>query len=63
MVDKLFKEEGHWQRGGHRVIVEFCEGEGCLAEFAVFLLGVGQPLHQALLVHKTYAPAAFAWIE
>ena len=45
------------------MIVQFCEGEGCLAEFAVFLLRVGQPLHQALLVHKTYAPAAFARIE
>ena len=51
------------QRLGHFRMIEFGEAEGRLAEFAVFLLGVGQPLHQAVLVDELDAATAFAGIE
>ena len=44
-------------------IVEFRKPEGRLAQLAVFLLGVREPLHETSLVDKFDASTAFAWIE
>ena len=63
MDDDLLEEEIPWQCGGHGIIVELGEGEGRLAELAVFFLRVGQPFHQTLLVDEAYAAATFARVE
>lgn len=44
-------------------MVELGEAERRLAQLAVLLLGVGQPLHQAVLMDELDAAAAFAGIE
>jgi hypothetical protein len=51
--------EGLWHAGR----VEFGEPEGGFAKLAMFLLGVGKPLHKAVLVNMLDAPATFARIE
>lgn len=51
------------QRLGHVGGVELGEAERRLAELAVLLLRVRQPLHQTVLVDKFDATAALAWIE
>jgi len=61
--DQLLKEHGPRQRRGHVGAVELGEAEGRLAEFAVLLLGVGEPLHQAVLMYMLDAATAFARIE
>lgn len=48
---------------GHGRMVQLGEAEGRLAQLAVFLLRVGQPLHQAFLVDIFDAAAALAGIE
>lgn len=48
---------------GHVGIVEFGEAEGRLAQLAVLFVGVTEPFHQAVLVHKLDAARAFAWVE
>lgn len=56
-------EDVEWYRLGHVGSVEFGEAKGCLAQLAVFLLGMGQPFHQAVLMDIFDASAAFARIE
>lgn len=45
---------------GHVWRIELSESEGRLAQLAVFLLRMRQPLHQTVLVDIFDAPAAFA---
>jgi hypothetical protein len=56
-------EDARRQSLGHVRRVELCEVEGRLAQLAVLLLRVRQPLHQAVLVHELDAAAALARIE
>jgi hypothetical protein len=51
------------QRSRHIGVVELGETKRRLAELAVLLLGVREPLHQAVLVDVLDAAAAFARIE
>jgi hypothetical protein len=44
-------------------VVELGEAERRLAKLAILLLGVGEPFHQAFLVHKFDTAAALARIE
>jgi hypothetical protein len=59
MVDEYM--EG--QTLGHVGRVKLGEAEGRLAELAVFLLGMRQPFHQAILMDVLYAATAFARIK
>lgn len=63
MTCKLAEEEREGQGGGHGTIVDLGEAEGGLAQLAVFLLRMGQPFQEALLVDELDAAAAFARIK
>lgn len=45
---------------GHVGIVELREAKGCLAQLAVFPLGLGQPLHQTFLMDPFDTSATLA---
>lgn len=47
----------------HMGRIEFRKSEGCLAEFAVLLLRMRQPLHETVLVDKLDTAIAFARVE
>jgi len=57
------EEDGCGYAMGHARVVKFCETERGLAQLAVFLLRVREPLHEAFLVHIFDASAAFARVE
>lgn len=57
------EKDGGGYGGGHGGMVQLGEAEGRLAQLAVFLLGVGQPLHETFLVHILDAAAALARVE
>jgi len=63
MQGSLLCEDAHRQGIGHMRVIELGEAKGCLAEFAVFLVGMREPFHQAVLVHKLDASTALARIE
>lgn len=44
-------------------VVEFCEAKGRFTELAVLLVGMGEPLHQAVLVDELDAATALAGVE
>jgi hypothetical protein len=59
----MLNENMNGKRLRHVGSVELGEAKGRFAKLAVLLLGVGQPLHQAVLVDVLDASAAFARIE
>lgn len=63
MNDSFTHEDEDGKLLGHVRVIELGEAKGRLAELAVFLVGVGQPLGQTVLVDKTDASAAFARVE
>lgn len=63
MYDCSAQKYARRELGGHLRVVELCKPKGRLAQLAMFLLRVRQPLHQAVLVDKLDATAAFARVE
>ncbi len=63
MEDQLPKEERNRQDCWHRLVVELGEAIWSLAQLAVFLFGMGKPLHQAVLMDESDASTAFARVE
>ena len=57
------EKDGGWDGVGHGGMVQLGEAERRLAQLAVLLLRVGQPLHEAFLVDVFDAAAALAGIE
>lgn len=56
VVDEDVERQMLWHVGR----IEFGESKGCLAQLAVFLLRMRQPLHQTVLVDIFYTPTTFA---
>jgi hypothetical protein len=57
------QKDGRGYAAGHAGMVQLREAKGRLAQLAVLLLGVGQPLHQALLVDVLDTTTALARVK
>ena len=63
MQSSAAQKDGRGYAAGHAGMVQLREAKGRLAQLAVFLLRVGQPLHQTFLVDVFDAAAALAGVE
>lgn len=63
MNDRVAEEDAGGKILRHVWRIQLCKPEGGLAELAVFLLRVGQPFHQAVLVDVLDTAATFARVE
>lgn len=63
VLDGLLYEYTCGQLPRHEWRVELSEAKRCLAQLAVLLLRMRQPLHQTVLVDVLYAAAALARVE
>jgi hypothetical protein len=63
VTENLLKKYRDGKPLRHARAVELGEAERRFAEFAVLLLGVGQPFHQAILMNMLNTAATFARTE